>query len=32
MQKKVNYLEIFRDVNVFLFNFMFLDLSFLEFS
>ena len=31
-QKKVNYLEIFRDVYVFLFNFMFLDLPFLGFS
>ena len=31
-QKKVNYLEIFRDVYVFPFNFMFLNLPFLGFS
>ena len=31
-QKKVNYLEIFRDVYVFTFNFMFLNLPFLGFS
>ena len=30
-QKKVNYLEIYTDVYVFLFKFMFLDLTFLKF-